>query len=242
MKNSIKMKLICIFYLFVAFAIVSCERNKAEHKENPCEINDSTFTDIRDGSVYKIVKIGNQIWMAENLRYLPSVNIPTTISDSESLYYVYGYNGVNTNEAKKNSNYLKYGVIYNWQAAQTACPDCWRLAYDIEWVEFNNYDSAGYLMKSKQGWYGNGSGNDSLKFNALPGGFLLAKDESLMIPESRFAGIDSVTFWWAHYEHDTTRPYNIYLRWNSPYLDINVYPHQRGFYIRCIKDDAPLIF
>ncbi|MGI6410801.1 MAG: FISUMP domain-containing protein [Bacteroidales bacterium] len=83
--------------------------------------------DARDGNAYKTVKIGNQIWLAENLKYLPSVVGPGTESESTPYYYVYGYNGTNVTDAKATSNYATYGVLYNWTAAMDACPDGWHL-------------------------------------------------------------------------------------------------------------------
>ena len=54
-----------------------------------------TFTDSRDSNVYKTVTIGNQTWMAENLKYLPSVVGPGTWSETHVYYYVNGYDGTN---------------------------------------------------------------------------------------------------------------------------------------------------
>jgi uncharacterized protein (TIGR02145 family) len=92
------------------------------------------FTDPRDGNVYKTVKIGDKIVMAENLRYLPKVMARKTESKEDSCYYVYGFGNKNTDEgeldveaAKDTVTYKIYGVLYNWPAAMGACPDGWHL-------------------------------------------------------------------------------------------------------------------
>ena len=71
-------RLVCIFFLFLL--IFSC-------KKDPFDANSGTFTDKRDGHQYKWVKIGEQIWMAENLAYVPFVCAP----DSQCGIWVYGY-------------------------------------------------------------------------------------------------------------------------------------------------------
>lgn len=106
------------------------------------------FTDVRDGKTYKTVKIGTQMWFAENLAYLPQVYSPSDTSTSESRYYVYAYDGDDPAAAKQTESYKTRGVLYNWHAAcgdkeakasavpsgvQGPCPAGWHLPSKAEW-------------------------------------------------------------------------------------------------------------
>lgn len=154
-----------------------------------------TFTDTRDGFVYKTVKIGNQVWLAENLRYLPNIISPITDPDysyNKAYYYVYGYTGTNVDEAKATSNYKTYGVLYNWFAAMSGsasssknpsgvkgiAPEGWHIPSQAEWEELIAFLGGGAIAGPKLKETGTihwltpntGSTNES-GFSALPGGF-----------------------------------------------------------------------
>lgn len=101
---------------------------------NP-NINYGSFTDPRDNNVYKTLQLGNQVWMAENMRYLSRVNPPSNKAGN----WVYGYVGSSVNEAKATDNYKKYGVLYNWTQATSACPTGWHLPSDDEWAQLENF-------------------------------------------------------------------------------------------------------
>ncbi len=115
--------------------------------------NVGTMTDSRDGKKYKTVKIGSQIWMAENLNY--------RTRDS----YCY---------EDKISNCDKYGRLYTWDAAITACPSGWHLPTHAEWetlvTAVGGESGAGTKLKSTSGWLKDGNGSDSFGFSALPAG------------------------------------------------------------------------
>ncbi|MBM4459807.1 MAG: hypothetical protein FJ011_18935 [Chloroflexi bacterium] len=109
------------------------------------------LTDERDGNTYRTMVIGDQCWMAENLRYLPSVS-PISARSPRRLwrhvqnnsrirpyYYVYGYPGRRVSEAQATANYRHYGVLYNWPAAMGACPPGWHLPGDEEWTQLVDY-------------------------------------------------------------------------------------------------------
>jgi len=92
-----------------------------------------TFTDTRDQKTYKTVKIGDRTWMAENLNY--------AVGDGENDGKCYGElkNGESEvaerglkvvplhSPAEIQANCKKYGRLYSWATAKTACPSGWRL-------------------------------------------------------------------------------------------------------------------
>ncbi|MDR2693532.1 MAG: hypothetical protein LBB74_04875, partial [Chitinispirillales bacterium] len=81
------------------------------------------FTDTRDGRKYRVVKIGNQRWMAQNLNY--------QTADSSWCY------------GNDNSNCDTYGRLYAWSAAKTACPAGWHLPSRAEWDILSNFVNKG---------------------------------------------------------------------------------------------------
>jgi len=148
--------------------------------------------DSRDGNVYNTVKIGDQWWMAENLKYLPSVVGPATESETIPYYYVYDYDGSVVSTAKASANYTTYGVLYNWTAAmnsaasstanpsgvQGICPTGWHLPSHLEWTQLTDYlggeEVAGGKLKETgtSHWDDPNTGaTNETGFTALPGGF-----------------------------------------------------------------------
>lgn len=121
------------------------------------------FVDERDGHVYKTVKIGNQIWFAENFAYITTNTLyPTTEKSSFSPYtYVYGYEGENVKEAKATDSYKKYGALYNRQAANDLCPEGWHLPTEEEWKELELY--IGMTQEQVDDLYNQGSMANKLK-------------------------------------------------------------------------------
>ena len=106
-----------------------------------------TFTDSRDGKVYKTVKIGTQWIMAENLAYKPS----------SGVYWMY---------KNDSSNLAKYGYLYDWETAKTVAPQGWHLPTKEEWKTFYNY-LGGNRKKVFDAMIENGSSG----FNALFSGW-----------------------------------------------------------------------
>ncbi len=130
----------------------------------------------KEGRNYKTVTIADQIWMAENLALLTSVNTKKDWSLTEPRYYVYDYDGSSVSEAKSTDYYKKYGVLYNWTAANDVCPAGWHLPTEKEWVKLLNYlggeDNAGGKMKSVYGWLSPNTGaTNSSGFSGLPAGY-----------------------------------------------------------------------
>jgi len=192
---------------------------------------DGTFTDTRDGKTYRTVGIGKLTWMAENLNF---------VTDSSVCY------------DNDESNCQKYGRLYNWNDATTACPAGWRVPSEEDWdslalavggqrVEdgYGDYywEVAGKKLKSTTGWKGrdgnlvSGNGTDDFGFAALPGG-------------SRWSGsfynIGYSGYWWSAAEGDASRAWGRSMYYNYDNVDRYYFDKTDLFSLRCLQDSADL--
>ncbi len=137
-----------------------------------------TVTDD-DGNLYMAIKIGDQVWMVENLRttkYNDDTDILNITEDSQWRNATSGAYSWYDNEE---SNGEIYGALYNWFAVETGklCPEDWRVASDDDWTELTNYagglEVAGGKLKETgtEHWDDPNEGaTDEYGFRALPGG------------------------------------------------------------------------
>jgi uncharacterized protein (TIGR02145 family)/uncharacterized repeat protein (TIGR02543 family) len=175
----------------------------------------STFTDSRDNKNYKKVTIGGMTWMAENLNY----DVPSNTTD------VCYENSVDS--------CAKYGRLYNWNTAMTACPVGWHLPSDAEWTQLENAvggsSTAGKKLKSTGGWYNNGNGTDDYGFAALPGGYGLS-DGSFDLAGYRGN-------WWSAAERNAYYALDRSMRFDYELVGRIYYDGKTGlFSVRCVQD------
>jgi len=203
-----------------------------------------------DGNNYSVVQIGNQIWMAENLRYLPSVVGPNIGSSTTPYYYVYGYNSTSVSAAKATSNYTTYGVLYNWPAAmagsvsstanpsgvQGVCPLGWHLPSDAEWTQLTDYlggasMAAGKLReKCATHWYSpNVGATDEIGYTALPAGRRGSGSWG-------FLDISYLGRWWSASEYNATDAWGRSVYYVSFTVNSGYGSKDLGHCVRCLKD------
>ena len=197
-----------------------------------------TVTDI-DGNTYKVVKIGNQWWMAENLKVTHYGNgdaIPKVIEEgswyftNSGAYCIYDNNDENAST---------YGCLYNWYAVydtRKVAPDGWHVPNDEEWNTLIDYlggsEIAGGKMKEAGTvhWQSPNTGatNES-GFSAVPSGY-----RTLSGSEFLFSGQRS--YYWSATNAAIIDARNFSLNYRSAEI-YNVGSNKKwGFSVRCIRD------
>ena len=159
--------------IFISFALLFVINSWGD---NPAI---GSLTDSRDGRTYRTVKIGDQVWMAENLNFKTGGSwCPEDKSDACK----------------------KYGRLYSWKAALKACPAGWHLPSNREFgallafvsgdsttvAKFRSIDgswsdvNSGIKLKTSSGWkdcrWRDGNGTDDFSFSILPAGSLLNQE------------------------------------------------------------------
>jgi uncharacterized protein (TIGR02145 family) len=196
-----------------------------------------TITDI-EGNVYKIITIGTQVWMAENLKTRSFSNgdligstTPATLnfSGENSPEYQWAYSG-------DESNVALYGRLYTWDVitdSRNLCPTGWHVPSNAEWITIYSYVLGGTIGgKLKETgtshWKSPNSGatNES-GFTALPGGY-----------HSSFGNFDNLGTmgtWWSTTEVDHNDAIVFSLSYGDNYPDLG--GHGKGGYsVRCVRD------
>jgi uncharacterized protein (TIGR02145 family) len=198
-----------------------------------------------DGNVYKTVKIGDQIWMGENLKTTHYADGSEIIL--ENKFYCYYDN----NEEYK----LEYGALYNWYALMNGegtsnqipsgvkgvCPDGWHVPSLAEWNLLVNYLGgsaiSGGLLKEEgsEHWLSPNLGaTNSTLFTALPGG--------MGNHDGNFTRIYMWGYWWTTYEtlpsggNTIGQSTSVTLYYDNPYFGYFGINHWDYSSVRCIKD------
>jgi uncharacterized protein (TIGR02145 family) len=144
------------------------------------------------------------------------------------------------------SNYDKYGVLYNWEAASNACPTGWHLPTDEEWQQLEAFlgisedeleggsgrgTVEGDMLKSETGWFDNGNGNNESGFSALPGGMRYISAYS-----GKFTDVGEWGYFWSSTGDRTTHRWDRSLSYNSSLIGRYAYALAYGLSVRCVKD------
>ena len=216
---------------------------------NSSDIDDDGICDWNDGDTYSTIQIGDQLWMAENLKvthYRDGTPIPTGYSNSEwgdletGAYAVYD---------DDESNADTYGYLYNWYAVDTGilAPEGWHVPADEEWMELEM--ALGMNESEVQVWGYRGTnegsqlaGNADLwtdgdlenneafgtsGFDALPGGYRGNYD-------SRYDDMGRYGFF-----RSSTESTNVWIRqlsYNNSKVSRLMGGQTSGFAVRCIRD------
>jgi len=178
--------------------------------------NIKSFTDSRDGKQYKMVTIGEQVWMAENLNY----------NASGSKCY-----------DNDENNCKKYGRLYDWETAKKVCPNDWHLRKG-EWLVLVNFaggEIAGKKLKAAKGWIyddnGKKTGNGTYEFgfSALPGGYGSSG--------GNFKYVGSHGFWWSASESSSGTAYERIMYYDDERVQWYDYG-DKGYLqsVRCLQD------
>ncbi len=224
-------------YMGIFVLLTSCATNddSAQNKENESDTIAALKESIYTGPE---VKIGDQIWMSENLNVDVFSNgepIPEAKTAKE------------WDEAAKNEkpawcyydndpeNGKKFGKLYNWYAISDSrglAPKGWHVASHEEWIALSVAvgGPVGKKIKKESGWDldgMDGNGDNSSGFNGLPGG--------CRTEYAKFLSINSYGYWFTSTESDLTTAFGRLL---AVYDDIDREESHKGMgcSVRCIKN------
>ncbi|MFC2137499.1 FISUMP domain-containing protein, partial [Bacteroidota bacterium] len=227
------------------------------------------FTDNRDGQEYKYVKIGDQTWMAENLKstfYTDGTALTDgsgvgSIDGDYTTRYYFSYND-------DPSNNDTYGYLYTWAAAingetissnqsnvKGVCPDDWHLPSDDEWKELEMYLGMSQADADVTDWRGTNEGSKlGGETNLWTNGVLVINSEfgtsgfdalpgGHRTPIGDYYGLNNYGYWWCATEHTPQFGWIRYIYYEDATIHRQEQRNDYGLSVRCVKDklDSSLI-
>ena len=203
-----------------------------------------------DGNIYETVHIGDQLWMAENLKvthYRNGDNIQYILNDNDWCCEEIGKYGLYDNIPE---NVDTYGYLYNWYAIDMEtgiCPEGWHVPTDDELQEleisigmdpeeanstgWRGIDEGGKMKLSgfEYWWEPNTGATNESGFSAIPGGYRFSNT-------GEFNLMGSYAYLWVSSDLGASNAYARYLSYEYATIYRNVTNKQFGFSIRCISD------
>ncbi len=252
------MKTIPMILVACCLVALSCSKEKPAVPQKPQlpPPEYSTVTDV-EGNIYKTVKIGDQIWMAENLKThqlndgtpVPYVTSNTTWADVNILEPMMCYYD---NDDLNNKD--KYGALYNWYAVNTGklAPEGWHVATNSDWEKLKNYliangynydgtkseNKIGKALAATFGWNEDGTtgnvGNDQASNNKsglslTPGGYRQ--------PDGTFSSTPgNIAIVWTPDSYSVSEGISPKILAGFDVLILGYSPKNYGYYVRCVKD------
>lgn len=184
-----------------------------------------------DGKVYHAIKIGNQTWMAEDLRVTQFRNgdaIPE-VADA-SLWKYLQKSAYNRNNAQ--------GYLYNWHAindARNIAPVGWHVATDAEWntliKNLGGASVAGGALKDVSAWTDNQVNTNESGFSALPMG-KINSDSGL------YEWLDKAAYYWIKslLSANGTTASSFNIKSSNNLIQKQQSKKTDGLSVRCVKD------
>ncbi len=236
MKNKSKIRMAILAILGIALiGTSSCKKNKTV-KLTP---NDGTVKDA-DGNVYHTAKIGEQVWMLENLK-TTKYNDGTPITNvTDNMAWGNLTTGAYCWYNNDDKNKTPYGALYNFYAVKTGklCPTGWHVPSDAEWKTLETFlggaDIAGGQLKEigTVHWEApNSDATNSSGFTALPGGVRTGKNTN-----GAFNSLNTRGFWWSSTPSSATNAILRVLVYNVADIGVPIDTKSGGTSVRCIKD------
>ncbi len=198
-----------------------------------------TVTDI-DGNVYKTVKIGNQWWMAENLKVKHYCNGDAIQNITNSTTWL----NLEVNEDNGAWCYYKndfsysgtYGCLYNWYALNDSrglAPAGWRIPYASDWQQLLDFLGGNVGGKLKEmgisHWRSPNTGaTDAVGFCALPGGWRARF--------GYFKKLGEEAFFWSSSQYNIDEARSFGLDCKRTTIWRNLYPKGMGLSVRCVRE------
>jgi uncharacterized protein (TIGR02145 family) len=184
---------------------------------------------------FKLVKIGNQIWMADNLdvdTYRNGDPIPEVTDTDEWDRLTTGAWCYYNNDPEMGK---LYGKLYNWYALvdpRGLAPEGFRIASDDDWKlllqTVGGHLTAGAILKSTELWKAPNEGaTNQAGFSAKPGG--------LCDDECSFMDRGTIGYWWTPDEEGKKLAWSYIMEYDNDHVNRSYYEKKDGLSVRCLK-------
>ena len=246
-KNNLPVIIRAVLCITALVIYLVSNRGTSSNYEEAKKTDTTASAKTTESMTFAQVKIGDQVWMSENLNIETFRNgdiIPQVQNEDE-----FRSAGENQKPAwcyyeGNSKNGEKYGRLYNWFAVNDTrglAPVGWHIPSNNEISILSKYlggdNKAGKKMKSKNGWLNDGNGSNESGFNALPG----ASHNSFGWVQG---SLGTSGFWWTstlenYYEtfgktEASVHFFSLYAE--EKYLNRNACSGISGYSVRCIRD------